>query len=133
MERSIDWWEEMLGFKKVRESSSFLPEYGHARMAWLQLGDQYVELFDFPGLRSLSNEGYWGTYGTKHLSLCVSPEKFDDMIEFFKQNNVSILSRAEHPLHAPGLADGITRVVYVADPDGNRVEIQTEETPGDYA
>lgn len=130
LERSVLWWEEILGFRKMSERTCFLPDYGHARMAWLGLDDIYVELFDFPGLQEPSNDDYWGTYGTKHLCLYTKTEEFDDFLCFLKEKGVPIIVKAEHPRR--GAEDSeMVRAIFINDPDGNRVEIQTEQTWGD--
>lgn len=131
LERSVDWWEEILGFKLMDERTCFLPDYGHARLAWLKLDDFYVELFDFPGLRALDREAYWGTYGTKHLCLTTREEDFDDFLRHLEDKKANITLRAAHPPETTGKPDGDVRVVFVSDPDGNTVEIQTENRPGE--
>lgn len=127
LERSVLWWEEILGFTKMDEQTCFLPDYGHARMAWLKLGDIYVELFDFPGLQELSNEEYWGTYGTKHLCLCTKDEDFDAFLAYLDEKNVPVIVRAEHPPEVTRKPEGMVRAIFINDPDGNRVEIQSEQ------
>ena len=131
LDHSVAWWEEMLGFEKKFENVFFLPDYGDARIAWMKKDDFYIELFDFPGLRT-DNSGYWKTYGTKHVSLFVADEDFDTLRDYLKEKGVPIVVEAEHPaekLKKPGS----TKVMFVLDPDGTSVEIQQTYTPGDYS
>lgn len=131
LERSILWWEEILGFRKMSERTCFLPDYGHARMAWLKLDDIYVELFDFPGLQELTNDEYWSTYGTKHLCLYTKADEFDGFLAHLEEKKVPVIVMAEHPNQDPNVPDEIVRAIFISDPDGNRVEIQTEQDWGD--
>lgn len=133
LEQSIGWWEDILGFSKVAERTCFLPDYGQARLAWLRLDDIYVELFDFPGLQNPSNEDYWGTYGTKHLCLYAKNEDFDSFLAFLEEKNVPIIVRAEHPPETTQRSEGTVRAIFINDPDGNRVEIQSEQVWRDAA
>lgn len=126
LERSVDWWEDILGFQKMAERTCFLPDYGHARLAWLKLDEIYVELFDFPGLQNPSNEDYWGTYGTKHLCLHTNESEFDAFLRFLEEKKVPVIVRAEHPPEVTE-QDGMVRAVFINDPDGNRVEIQSAQ------
>ena len=132
IDRSISWWEEMLGFEKLLENEFFLPDYGDARIAWIGKDNFYVELFDFPGLRT-DNSEYWKTYGTKHVSLFVADEDFDTLRDYLKKKGVPIVVEAQHSLEKFKRPDIIKKVMFVLDPDGTSVEIQQSFNPGDYS
>lgn len=129
--RSIQWWEEVFGAKKKFSNEFFLPDYGKAQMAWMQIDSLYIELYDFPGLAPETNEQYWKTYGTKHLCLYVADEDWDKMIAHLESKGVEIFVRAEHPPEKLSKPTS-TKVIFLNDPDGNRVEVQQTFTPGDY-
>ena len=130
IDTSIAWWEEMLGFKKMFENTFFLPDYGDARMAWIKKDSFYIELYDFPGLRT-DNSEYWKTYGTKHISLYTKDEDFDTLRDYLKEKGVSVVVEAEHPSEKTK-KPGTSKVMFVLDPDGTSVEIQQSFTPGEY-
>ena len=130
LDRAIAWWDEMLGFKKMFENTFFLPDYGHARLAWVKKDNFYIELYDFPGLET-DNSKYWKTYGTKHISLWVKDEDFDTLRDYLKSKGVPIVVEAEHPPEKTG-KPGPSRVMFILDPDGTSVEIQQSYTPGEY-
>jgi catechol 2,3-dioxygenase-like lactoylglutathione lyase family enzyme len=130
IDRSVSWWEEMLGFEKKFENVFFLPDYGDARIAWLEKDRFYIELFDFPGLRT-DNSNYWKTYGTKHVCLYVADEDFDTLRSYLKEKGVQIVVEAEHSMEKLK-KPGSTKVVFVLDPDGTSAEIQQTYHPGDY-
>lgn len=131
IDRSIAWWDEMFGFKKMFENTFFLPDYGHARMAWVKAGELYLELYDFPGLEPFNREHYWHEYGTKHICYAVADEDFDDLVAFLKEKGVTITVEACHPAEKLGKPSPC-KVIFINDPDGNTVEIQQSFTPGDY-
>ena len=130
IDRALAWWEEMLGFQKMFENTFYLPDYGDARMAWVKKDGFYVELYDFPGLES-DEKVYWKTYGTKHLSLCVDAGGFDTLRDYLKEKGVPVVVEAVHPPEKLQMPTPC-KVMFVLDPDGNRVEIQEKYTPGEY-
>lgn len=133
LDRTAAWWEEMLGFTKMFENTFFLPDYGHARMAWMKAPASpfYIELYDFPGLNAFNREHYWHEYGTKHVCLYVKDDEFDTLVKHLEDKGVKITIRAQHPpelLHRPAPC----KVIFIDDPDGNTVEIEQSYTPGEY-
>lgn len=134
LDRTVAWWEEMFGFKKMFEGPFFLPDYGNARMAWVKCptSDFYIELYDFPGLPGGSNmPDYWKTYGTKHVCLWVEDDQWDALIAHLEEKGAKIVVRAEHPpekLNKPTSC----QVIFLLDPDGTSVEVQQSFTPGEY-
>jgi catechol 2,3-dioxygenase-like lactoylglutathione lyase family enzyme len=131
LDRACAWWEEMLGFEKMYENTFFLPDYGHARMAWMKRDSFYIELYDFPGLET-DNSKYWKTYGTKHVSLWVDDGgDFDKLRDYLKSRDVTVVVEAVHP---PDKLDRPSpcKVMFILDPDGTSVEIQESFTPGEY-
>ncbi len=131
IDRAIAWWEEMLGFKKMFENTFFLPDYGHARMAWVKKDGFYIELYDFPGLET-DNSKYWKTYGTKHVSLWVDDKgQFDTLRDYLKAKGVQVVVEAVHPPEKTQKPIP-NKVMFILDPDGTSVEIQESYTPGEY-
>jgi catechol 2,3-dioxygenase-like lactoylglutathione lyase family enzyme len=132
LDQTVTWWEEMFGFKKTFENVFFLPDYGNARMTWMKSPNGfYIELYDFPGLEPFNREHYWHEYGTKHVSLAVKDDEFDDLIKYLESKNAKITIRAQHTPEKLGRPTPY-KVIFVDDPDGNTVEVQQTYTPGEY-
>ena len=74
---------------------------------------------------------YWKTYGTKHLSLYVDDGDFDTLRDYLKEKGATFLVEAQHPPEKLGRPEPY-KVMLIADPDGNRLEIQESFTPGEY-
>jgi len=136
MDRTVAWWKDIFGFEKRYEGGFFLPDYGEARMFWIDAGGILIEFFEFKGLDKLDRQRYWKEYGTKHISFCV--ENFDDFDAFVKEleeKGVNITVRATHTKErlaaqfGPGPEyERDSKVVFIDDPDGNTIEIQ-QNTP----
>lgn len=130
IDRAAAWWEEMLGAQKMYETDILLPDFGEARIAWLKLGPVYLEVFGLPGVRG-DNARYWQTSGAKHVGLCVAEADFDGMVAWLQSKGVEITLRVAHPGEKTG-KPGVSRTVFFNDPDGNRVELMEDYTPGEY-
>lgn len=132
LQQTCEWWEDIFGFKKMYQNNFFLPDYGHADMAWIKISNNfYVELFDFPGLSNDYKERYWKEYGTKHLCLYVEDDDWDVIIKHLEEKGVNITVRAEHPPEKLGKSTP-TKVIFFDDPNGNTIELQQTFTPGEY-
>jgi len=129
--RSIQWYEYMLGFKLMFRKVFNLPEIGPTEMAWLKHGDYYIELYDLPKAIPCTHERYWGIVGTKHLCLYVKNEEFQPLISHLESKNAKFVVRHRWPEEMLGKPGGCG-VIYITDPDDIRVEIQEEFIPGEY-
>ena len=47
MDRSVKWYEEMLGYKLMFKKVFDLPNQGPVLMAWIKNGDSYIELYEY--------------------------------------------------------------------------------------
>lgn len=131
IERSIAWYEEMLGFKKVFQNDFPLPDGGLSRMAWVKGPDCYIELYDYPAKPAPSPDTYWGTLGTKHLCLFTRDEEFEKLRDYLKAKKVTFT--IEHKWDEKfNRKPGGCRVIFILDPDGTPIEIQDTFTPELY-
>jgi catechol 2,3-dioxygenase-like lactoylglutathione lyase family enzyme len=129
--RSIAWYEEMLGFKKVWQNDFPLPDGGLTTMAWVKGPDCYIELYDYPKKTPPAQEMYWSTLGTKHISLFVKDGEFEKIRDYLKSKKVTFIveTKWEEPLI--NRKSGC-KVIFILDPDGTPIEIQEGFTPEKY-
>ncbi len=131
LERSIAWYEEMLGFKKVFQNDFPLPDGGLSRMAWVKGPDCYLELYDYPDKPAPAPEAYWGTLGTKHLCLYAKDDEFEKIRSYLRSKKVTFT--VEHKWDEKfNRKPGGCRVIFILDPDGTPIEIQDTFTPELY-
>ncbi len=131
IEKSIAWYEEMLGFKKVFQNDFPLPDGGLTKMAWVKGPDCYIELYDYPKKPAPAPEAYWGTLGTKHISLFVKDGEFEKIREYLKSNKVTFTVEHKWDERYINRKDGC-KVIFILDPDGTPIEIQEAFTPEKY-
>ena len=133
LERSVSWYEKMLGFKKVwqalAETGQEAGESTHA-VALLKGADMYLELHECPGCAPQTKDSYWRTWGVKHFSLWMEEEELPVLVEYLKSHGV--VFTVEHRWHAPyNYKPGGFVVCFFNDPDGNTIEIESRFTPGE--
>ena len=134
MDKSISWYEEILGFKKMFENVFPLgPGQGDTRMCWLKNGDCYIELYEHnPARAPFSMENYIGELGVKHICLYVKNGELEGLTKYFEEKGCTFMVKDfRWPKEICGKPEGCG-VVYIFDPDGIPVEIQEEYTPGEY-
>ena len=130
LEESVAWWKDIFDFEKVYEGDFFLPDYGEARMFWIDAGTILIECFEFKGLAKLDRERYWREYGTKHVSLTLgADDDFDGFVRYLEDKGVNITVRATHSAARLTAQFGSeytkdAKVVFIDDPSGNTIEIQ---------
>ena len=130
LEETVAWWKDIFGFEKVYEGDFYLPDYGEARMFWIDAGTILVECFEFKGLAKLDRERYWKEYGTKHISLTMGiDDDFDGFVSYLEDKGVNITIHATHSAARLSAQFGPeytkdTKVVFIDDPSGNTIEIQ---------
>lgn len=132
LDRSIQWYEEILGFKLVHREMHDLP-VGRADMCWLKGYGFYLELYQFEEKQEeFDIKSYFKTLGTKHFCLCVPDEEFEAVREFmYSRNDVTVTVDTRWPEEKTKKPGG-EGVIYIADPDGIEIEIEEIQTPGEY-
>jgi catechol 2,3-dioxygenase-like lactoylglutathione lyase family enzyme len=132
MESSIQWYDEILGFKLAFRRTFDLPGQGPVDMAWIKNGEMYLELYAYNSPQTpFTVKDYLGSLGTKHLCLYVRTEDFEPLKTYWEGKSVNFWVKHRWPEEQVQKPGGCG-VVYITDPDGIVIEIQEEFTPGEY-
>ncbi|MFH5831173.1 VOC family protein [Halalkalibaculum sp. DA3122] len=109
IERAEEFYGEILGFELVRKMGKSMAVYQVGEEDTLVLVE--AETSYDPNSRD---------YRVDHFGFYVdSPEEVDEMAEYFKEQEVSILSGPANRKRG--------RFVFISDPDGNMIEVFYEE------
>lgn len=131
MDRSLKFYTEVLGFKKISDNEYKGTEvenlegvFGiNIRVAKLQLGDEFIELTDYltTGGRSIPEDAKSNDLLFQHIAIVVSD--MDKAFSQVKKYNVEFVSTAPQtlPKSIPA-AEGI-KAFYFHDPDNHNVEL----------
>lgn len=131
MDRSLKFYTEVLGFKKVSDKEYKGTEvekleglFGiNTRVVKLQLGDEFIELTDYltTGGRSIPEDAKSNDLFFQHIAIVVSD--MDKAFEQVKKYNVEFVSTAPQtlPKSIPA-AEGI-KAFYFHDPDDHNLEL----------
>lgn len=131
MNRSLKFYTEVLGFKKISDTEFAGEHYEklkgifglHIRVARLQLGDEFIELTDYltTGGRSIPEDQKSNDLSFQHIAIVVSD--MDRAFQQVKKFNVEFVSTAPQtlPKSIPG-AEGI-KAFYFHDPDNHNLEL----------
>ena len=132
MDRSLQWYDEMLGYKLKLRKIFHLPNQGPVEMAWIKHGSHYIELYHYVAQkRAFSMDDYLGSLGTKHLSLYVEDHVLAPLTEYLESKKVDFWVKHHWPEEVTERPNGCG-VIYIKDPDGVLIEIQQNFTPGEY-
>lgn len=147
MDASLKWYEEVLGFVLVHRNIHDLPMQGLVDMAWMEHGNHYIELYEYPKnpmgegkQRPFDMKDYLGSLGTKHICYYVDHAEYGALKAHLKAMgcNMPVDIRWPNDQSATPLkpltvdADPETSggVIYITDPDGIWIEIIEEYYPG---
>jgi catechol 2,3-dioxygenase-like lactoylglutathione lyase family enzyme len=131
MDRSVKFYTEVLGFKKVSDTEATGEQYEkltgvfglHIRTVRLQLGDEFIELTDYltAGGRSIPEDQRSNDLFFQHIAIVVSD--MDKAYQQVKKNNAEFVSTAPQtlPKSIPA-AEGI-KAFYFHDPDNHNLEL----------
>jgi len=131
MNRSVKFYTEVLGFKKVSDAELFGTEYEqlegifglHIRVVRMQLGDEFIELTDYltSGGRSIPEDAKSNDLIFQHIAIVVSDiEKAYQHLRKFNVEYVSTIPQTL-PKSIPE-AEGI-KAFYFHDPDNHNLEL----------
>jgi lactoylglutathione lyase len=110
VDRSLHFYSAILGFRKLYELT------GEAngvkfKSVYLQISrDQFLELF--PGG---TDESPWSMQRIGVSHICLEVDNLDESVELMKANNIPFLI-------SPRIGQDRTRLFWVEDPDGNKIE-----------
>ncbi len=115
IDASIAWYEQMLGFRLVSDKYF---EQLPARIAFLELGDFSIELFQVPGAAPLPDDRRVPnldirTHGTKHVAYAV--EDLSGLMATLKSKGVDV-AMDSFPMEGD-------LVAFIRDNTGNLIEL----------
>ncbi len=131
MDRSLDFYSGVLGFRKISDTEVYGDDYEHLygvfglriRVVRMELGDETIELTDY-----LTPEGKLFPEDTKsndrwfqHIAIVVSD--MDKAFEHLRSRKVRYASTAPQTIPAWNKAAAGIRAFYFRDPDGHFLEI----------
>ena len=131
MNRSVKFYSEVLGFKKISDQEFSGPEYEklenifglHIRVVRLKLGDEMIELTDYltSGGRMIPEEAKANDLSFQHIAIVVS-----DMGKAYAQlrkYNVEHVSTSPQTLPATIAPAAGVKAFYFHDPDNHNLEL----------
>lgn len=131
MNRSVTFYRDVLGFKKIADHEFSGPAYENLnglfginiRVVRMQLGDEFIELTDYltTGGRSIPEDQRSNDLFFQHIAIVVS-----DMEKAFRQlkkNNVEYVSTAPQTLPVSNVAAAGIRAFYFHDIDDHNLEL----------
>jgi catechol 2,3-dioxygenase-like lactoylglutathione lyase family enzyme len=131
MDRSVDFYTNVLGFKKISDSEVLGDDYERLegvfglrmRVVRLQLGDETVELTEYltPKGRPFPADTRSNDRWFQHIAIVVSD--MDKAFDHLRKNKVRYASTAPQTLPAWNKAAAGIRAFYFRDPDGHFLEI----------
>jgi catechol 2,3-dioxygenase-like lactoylglutathione lyase family enzyme len=131
MDRSLTFYTRVLGFKKVTDTTvsgsvaeNLFGLFGlHARVARLQLGDEFIELTDYltAGGRSIPEDAKSNDLFFQHIAIVVSD--MDRAFQQVKAAKAEFVSTAPQTLPASIPAAAGIKAFYFYDPDGHNLEL----------
>lgn len=131
MDRSVKFYTEVLGFKKVSDSEMTGEPYEkltgvfglHIRTVRLQLGDEFIELTDYltTGGRSIPEDQRSNDLFFQHIAIVVSD--MDKAYQQVKKYNVEFVSTAPQTLPKSIPAAKGIKAFYFHDPDNHNLEL----------
>lgn len=131
MNRSVKFYSEVLGFKKVSDQAfsgaAFEKLQGlfgiNMRVVRMQLGDEFIELTDYltAGGRSIPEDQKSNDLFFQHIAIVVSD--MDKAFEQVKKFNVEYVSTAPQTLPVSNIAAAGIRAFYFHDVDEHNLEL----------
>lgn len=131
MDRSVKFYSEVLGFKKVSDTELFGTEYEELqgifglrmRIVRMQLGEEFIELTDYltSGGRSIPEDAKSNDLSFQHIAIVVS-----DMDKAYKQLHkrmVMQVSTGPQTIPASNTAAAGVKAFYFHDPDMHNLEL----------
>ncbi len=131
MNRSVQFYSEVLGFKKISDTEFSGAEYEklkgvfglNIRVVRMQLGDEFIELTDFltSGGRSIPEDQKSNDLFFQHIAIVVSD--MDKAFHQLKKFNVEYVSTAPQTLPASNIAAAGIKAFYFHDVDEHNLEL----------
>lgn len=131
MDRSVKFYSEVLGFKKVSDTEVFGTSYEQLqdlfglrmRIVRMQLGDEFIELTDYltSGGRSIPEEAKSNDLFFQHIAIVVSD--MDKAYVQLRKKMVEHVSTGPQTIPASNVAAAGVKAFYFHDPDMHNLEL----------
>lgn len=131
MDRSVDFYTNVLNFKKVSDAEVYGDDYEHLqgifglrmRVVRMQLGDETIALTEYltPKGKPFPQDTRSNDRWFQHIAIVVSD--MDKAFEHLRQNKVRYASTAPQTIPASNKAAAGIKAFYFRDPDGHFLEI----------
>jgi catechol 2,3-dioxygenase-like lactoylglutathione lyase family enzyme len=131
MDRSVKFYTEVLGFKKISDIELAGPEYEQLqgifglrmRVVRLQLGDEFIELTDYltSGGRSIPEDAKSNDLVFQHIAIVVS--NMEQAYKRLRSYNVMHVSTSPQTIPASNIAAAGVKAFYFRDPDMHNLEL----------
>ncbi len=131
MNRSLKFYQDVLGFKKVSDNEFSGKEYEdlegifglNIRIVRMQLGDEFIELTDYltTGGRSIPEDQKSNDLFFQHIAIVVSD--MDKAFEQLKKFNVEYVSTSPQTLPVTNIAAAGIKAFYFHDVDDHNLEL----------
>ena len=117
MQRSIDFYTEVIGLRLVRLDRDAA---GEIRFAALRVGDALIDIQP-----NTSDDWDADRTGLNHMALLIEPADLAAIAERCREMNIPI---TDGPVARQG-AYGMGQALYIQDPDGHGVELKHYDQP----
>jgi catechol 2,3-dioxygenase-like lactoylglutathione lyase family enzyme len=131
MDRSVKFYSEVLGFKKISDTELYGAEYEELqgifglrmRIVRLQLGEEFIELTDYltSGGRGIPEDAKSNDLTFQHIAIVVSD--MDKAYAQLKKYNIEHVSTGPQTLPASIPAAAGIKAFYFHDPDKHNLEL----------
>ena len=131
MNRSVKFYQDVLGFKKISDNEFSGKEYENLegifglniRIVRMQLGDEFIELTDYltTGGRHIPEDQKSNDLFFQHIAIVVSD--MDKAFEQLKKFNVEYVSTAPQTLPVTNIAAAGIKAFYFHDVDDHNLEL----------
>jgi catechol 2,3-dioxygenase-like lactoylglutathione lyase family enzyme len=131
MDRSVKFYSEVLGFKKISDVELYGTEYEQLqgifglriRIVRMQLGDEFIELTDYltSGGRSIPEDAKSNDLSFQHIAIVVSD--MDKAYEQLHKRMVMQVSTGPQTIPASNAAAAGVKAFYFHDPDMHNLEL----------
>lgn len=131
MDRSVQFYSEVLGFKKVSDTEVYGDRYDQLqnlfglrmRIVRMQLGDEFIELTDYltSGGRSIPEDAKSNDLIFQHVAIVVSD--MDKAYSQLQKKMVQHVSTGPQTIPASNVAAAGVKAFYFHDPDRHNLEL----------
>ncbi len=131
MDRSVKFYSEVLGFKKVSDTEVYGSSYEQLqdlfgirmRIVRMQLGDEYIELTDYltSGGRSIPEDAKSNDLFFQHIAIVVSD--MEKAYQLLRKKMVTHVSTGPQTIPASNKAAAGVKAFYFHDPDMHNLEL----------